>query len=306
MKPHAPQLGPQELSRRIRGCLLGGSLGDTLGGRYEGLSPPLDVIWGPPWSLSDDTQLTLATCEAIIENGRPDPETIAAAMARWHIDGRVTGLGAATRGALDALVRGGHWALVGRRGEMAAGNGAAMRIAPLAFFVDPDELEGRQLIRDVARITHHSEEAYVGALAIVIAMRAALLGAWTGGDGLLRHVLEQLPDSRVRDRLCEVEEDKPSTVVECAQRFGCSGYVVESVPLVLFAAQMLGALGFHETLSSIVEAGGDTDTNAAMAGQVMGCLIGVDDLLDERTSEVPDMQAILDVGEHLAGVLQCP
>jgi hypothetical protein len=47
----------------VRGCLLGGALGDAYGGIGErgGLR------------LSDDTQMTLATCEAIARTGRVDP-----------------------------------------------------------------------------------------------------------------------------------------------------------------------------------------------------------------------------------------
>jgi ADP-ribosylglycohydrolase len=174
----------------------------------------------------------------------------------------------------------------------------------LAFFVDPEKLEERQLIRDVSRITHHSEEAYVGALAIVVAVRFAFLGQWTGGDGLLSHVIEQLPDSRIRDRLEAIEDVQPGTIAEVAERFGCSGYVVDSVPLALFGAQMLGPIGFRDALCSIVEAGGDTDTNASMAGQVMGCAIGFDELPDERAA-LPCTESVIDIGGRLAEVLRC-
>jgi len=62
-------------------------------------------------------------------------------------------------------MRGTHWPLSGRSGEYAAGNGAAMRIAPLAFFVDASTRQ--QLIRDVCIITHKNDEAFVGCLAII-------------------------------------------------------------------------------------------------------------------------------------------
>ena len=58
-----------------------------------------------------------------------------------------------------------------------------MRIAPLAFFCDPSDETARRTIRDVARITHHHEEAYVGALAVVVAIRAVSTGPvnlWPG------------------------------------------------------------------------------------------------------------------------------
>lgn len=108
-----------------------------MGGPYEGGKGPFSVsldIFGP---LSDDTQLTLATCEAIIEIGRPEPEAIAKSFLRWFRERRISGVGASTLKALRDLDAGVHWTLAGRKGEMAAGNGAAMRIAPVAFLVDP-------------------------------------------------------------------------------------------------------------------------------------------------------------------------
>ena len=37
-----------------------------------------------------------------------------------------------------------------------------MRIAPLAFVLDAGDRSHRVIIRDVCRITHHNDEAYVG------------------------------------------------------------------------------------------------------------------------------------------------
>ena len=39
------------------------------------------------------------------------------------------------------------------------------------FVLDPTLEQNRTAIRDVSRITHHSDEAYVGALAVAIAVR---------------------------------------------------------------------------------------------------------------------------------------
>ena len=58
------------LTERIVGCILGGAIGDALGGPFEGVRVP--ITFEPPdiWLVSDDTQLTLATCEAICHPGR--------------------------------------------------------------------------------------------------------------------------------------------------------------------------------------------------------------------------------------------
>ncbi|WP_437292399.1 ADP-ribosylglycohydrolase family protein [Sorangium sp. So ce406] len=89
----------------------------------------------------------------------------------WLETGRISGVGPATLKAIRDLAAGAHWALAGARGEFASGSGAAMRAAPLSFFFDPSVEEGRRAIRDVARITHHSDEAYAGAPAVVVALR---------------------------------------------------------------------------------------------------------------------------------------
>ena len=200
---------------KITGCLTGGAIGDALGSAYEGKSPPIQFDESLDWNITDDTQLGLATCRAITVAHRVDPAAIADAFADAFRNQCVSRMGAATYQALEGLVAGGHWALVGRKGEQAAGNGAAMRVAPLAFCLDPENAQDRRTLRDVCRITHHHDEAYVGALAVVHAVNRAWNGCWTGGPGLVSSVAEQLPDSRVRDRLREFEN--PGTV-ECLCR----------------------------------------------------------------------------------------
>ncbi len=287
---------------RILGCLLGGAIGDAFGGVYENQSPPVDFTKDYDWRLSDDTQLTLATCEAIIEaNGQIEPAKIAARFAVWHRAGRVTGMGASTLKALTELSAGGHWALVGRKGERAAGNGAAMRSAPLAFFLNPQNPRDKQLIRDVSRITHHHDEAYAGALAIVTAIRAAFDGAWTGEPNLLGMVIDVLPDTSVRDRLMECARlDWP--LAEVARRFGNSGYVVESVPLAIYGAQQVASLGFATLLRELAATGGDTDTIAAMAGQIAGTLLGQHGLPNEFLTRLPEQEAIFLTARALAAL----
>ena len=186
---------------RILGCILGGALGDAWGGPWEG-NPSRTTFQIPSRSsVSDDTQLTLATCESIIENGGVHAERLASHFATWFATGRVTGIGASTLKAMRDLVAGVHWAVAGSRGEFSAGNGAAMRIAPLAFLLDPTTHADRTVIRDICRITHHNDEAYVGALAVVAAIRFILAGNWSDQNSLLVAVAESIPDSAVRDRI---------------------------------------------------------------------------------------------------------
>jgi len=274
----------------VLGCLLGGALGDAFGGVAERGRP----------CLSDDTQLTLATCEAILTDGKIAPASIAATFRSWFVARRLSGLGSATLKSLRDLEAGAHWGIAGARGEMAAGNGGAMRIAPLAFVLDAKS--DRQIIRDVVSITHRNDEAYLGALAVVVALQNPNA---TSPSDLLQRVAGELPDSRVRDNLSAVAA---SGAVEdlraLAQRFGSSGYVVETVPLALAAGWQMVSRGVQPVLAELATAGGDTDTIASIAGQFGGAQPGVAGLPDELMAQLPERDWITDLASRFSAFVE--
>jgi len=284
---------------QIMGCLLGGALGDAWGGPWEGRVGPIDFQIPTRSSVSDDTQLTLATCESIIENDCVDPECLASHFLTWFVKGRISGIGASTLKAMRDLAAGTHWALAGSRGEYAAGNGAAMRIAPLAFLLDPISPDNRRTIRDVCRITHHNDEAYVGALAVVLAIRSVLTGEWSQRNTFLGGVLDSLPDSAVRGRVEQLIglQIPPS---EIASRFGASGYVVDTVPLALYCAQFIAEESLPAVLVRAISAGGDTDTIASITGQIAGTVARIPSLSNDLFTGIQDSDAILRIAHQFA------
>ena len=184
---------------------------------------------------------------------------------------------------------------------MAAGNGAAMRIAPLAFFLDPNTMGDRRLLRDVCRITHKNDEAFVGALAVVVAIRTVISGTWDWVGSLLDHVATTLPDSSVRDRCFELAKLPPdASLVDVGQQFGCTGYVVESVPYALYGVQRIATNGFGSVLEQIISAGGDTDTNASIAGQVAGAWLGIGGIPMALIQRLSDSQSVLETARQIA------
>jgi ADP-ribosylglycohydrolase len=180
-----------------------------------------------------------------------------------------------------------------------------MRIAPLAFHLDPALAAHRQTIRDVCRITHHNEESYVGALAIVAAIRSHAFDDSSLPAQLFESVLRFLPDSRVRDRILELGAlPEKQTVADVAIQFGSSGYVVESVPLALYGARSIDRLPIDIVLRNAIQAGGDTDTVASMTGQIAGAWIGASQIPPKMIETLPSVRGIERITDAFAGTVQ--
>lgn len=290
----------KSLQEKFIGCIVGGSIGDAVGSYYENAANVSDIDFDQASGITDDTQLTIATCESILETGTVSPANIAGHFLRWYNSGRLVGLGSSTLKALRDLQMGAHWGLSGRSGEYAAGNGAAMRIAPLAFYLSPEN--DRQLIKDVCSITHKNDEAYIGALAVLYALDLVIKNKWSPGEQLLSAVIPHLPDTGVKDNLIKLEQYPHLSIAEAATLIGCSGHVVESVPFALFAAQKIREMRFKAILSSIIRCGGDTDTNASIGGQLIGAYLGYSGISADILAafqKLRDSEQILEVVEKL-------
>jgi ADP-ribosylglycohydrolase len=179
-----------------------------------------------------------------------------------------------------------------------------MRVAPLAFLLDPENSKQRTVLRDISRITHHNDEAYIGAVAIVSAVRAVAAEKWRPGDNLPLLVAESLPHTMVRERLLAIGSlNLDTSVWKVGRQFGCSGFVAESVPLALYAAGLIGRVGFRAALREAIVAGGDTDTIASMTGQIAGSWAGLSGIPPELVQLLPNREEILRLAHAFASVV---
>jgi ADP-ribosyl-[dinitrogen reductase] hydrolase len=284
-----------KLSDKLAGCILCGAIGDAIGSAYENLPNIKDeettYYFTKPkekpkiWAISDDTQLTLATCNAIILDQELLPETFAKEFLKLYKQRKIVGMGASVLKSMRELEIGLHWTQVGRQGEYAAGNGAAMRIAPLAFCKNID----KKKIKEICSITHKNDEAYVGALSIVLAIKAIIDEKWTGTENLIALITENIPDTSLKDRLIEINQSKFKTIKQVG-KLGNNGYVVNSVPLAIFAASKINEFGIEEIFNQLIEVGGDTDTNCSIAGQIIGTLIGKNEIPKELLNQLKTLK----------------
>jgi len=275
---------------------LGGAIGDAWGNSYE-LESVVDYsktyFWGEilkehenrEWHITDDTQLTLATCEALCTVPY-SPENLSKLFLIYYKTKKLSGVGASTLKALKDLEVGIHWSFSGRTGEYSAGNGVAMRIAPFAFFPSIS----REDIYNASKITHRNDEAYTGALSVFIAIRSVIKKEWNGENNLLEIIINQIPDTKVRDRLIEINNLPESATINDVSKFGNNGYVVNSVPLAIYSAAQILKIGMTKMFQELIKAGGDTDTNCSIAGQIAGTLLGIDNIPKALINKVRGMK----------------
>lgn len=167
----------------LRDCIYGLAVGDALGVPYEfrprGTFECTDMIgYGtheqPAGTWSDDTSMTLATCDSIRELGRIDTEDMRDKFVSWIANDDYTIDGVFDYGGTTArALRSGK----GGSGERDNGNGSLMRIAPLAF-ADATDKE----IREVSAITHAHRTSTESCVKFIELLRSEMDGAlpeWT-------------------------------------------------------------------------------------------------------------------------------
>jgi poly(ADP-ribose) glycohydrolase ARH3 len=167
---------------RARGALLGTFVGDALGMPFEGRPPeaiPLEVEMTEArlgrGTYTDDTEMMIALAESLLRHGAVLPDELGRAFQQAYDPRR--GYGAGTREALRLVAAGVPASEAATRlfdGQGSLGNGAAMRIAPVAVRFARDEARLLREAEASARTTHAHLFGIDAARAQAAAIAAAL------------------------------------------------------------------------------------------------------------------------------------
>jgi ADP-ribosylglycohydrolase len=303
------------------GCLIGQCLGDALGFVVEGYSPAAckryieDFVrtgrtdeFGrfpfPFGQYSDDSQLARELMQSYAALGRFDPADFAERIKMTFVEKRIVAFGYTTKEAVRRLCQGSSWEESGAP-PPAAGNGSAMRAAPVGlFFYDNPKLLVRAA-HDQGRITHGDPRSSAGSVAISGAVALALQGGkidavrfisdladWAGElSPVFSSELRKLPDwlSLPPEEAAAVISDAgfDPEYVDDDEWKGMSGFVVSSVLWSLYSF-LRSPDNYIETICTAISAGGDTDTTAAMAGAISGACLGISSIPSNMTKHLTD------------------
>lgn len=292
------------MNDRYRGTMLGTAVGDALGAPMEGAPrvPPsyLDSLdTDPPRTYTDDAAMALGIARSLVECGDFDGEHMANRLADMYADEPWRGYGAGPPQVFRNLRSGMAWdaAAAGMFGGSGSfGNGAAMRVAPIALFAHPDTDRVAHLAHLSALITHTHPEGIDGAVAQAVAVDRILAGE-SDTASLVEMVTRHVTTEVFRRRLSEV----PGVVAgeaDLAHTLGNGIAARDSVPTAL-ACFLSEPDSFRDVVRRAVGAGGDTDTLAAMAGALAGARVGLSGI-PENWRSVEHADRFIWVADELA------
>lgn len=239
---------------RARGMMLGHLIGDAMGSAYEFKQPfeelptyQYGVFGHAPGTGTDDTAVLRCTVGAI-QDGVFDQERYLTLLSEWAATGPLD-IGGQTRKAIK------HWEANGTPigadpQGFDAGNGALMGCAPLAF-LHPWNWEAAA--RALSESTHPSVESLHACTALVGACSYMLDGPDAGLPPMVGTLTEHWDPAGSKMGWCQ------GTL---SLAFKALGDVVAGWATPI------------EALQQVIQRGGDTDTNGAVAGALLGCAYG--------------------------------
>ncbi len=295
-EPEWPLVWPQKgqamadagVLARAQGCLLGQCSGDALGQLVEFRSAAeiarpypngvreladggaFNTLAGQP---TDDSELALMLARSIVKAGHYDAESAAQAYA-WWLGSHPFDVGNTTRAALGpalAAAKAGKSAAAAARkaaSMSSQANGALMRLSPLAIFAwsrKPEETA--KLAREDAALTHPDPVCRDANAVFAIAVAHAIK---TGAEpaAVFEFARDWASKSKCRpDVLVTLEAAR-----EAAPK--CDGQNIGWVRVALQNAfyELLHTRNLEEALVHTVGRGGDTDTNSAITGALLGAV----------------------------------
>jgi len=309
---------------RVAGALLGVHAGDSLGATVEFDSWEYinfrypngirEIVGGgvfewAPGQATDDTDLTRAVLLACLDPGQEIVITAARNMLDWY-EGRWPGrkpgshprdIGGATAAGLVAFKRSGDPSTSGA-GDGRAGNGSLMRCIPTALAVaDRDERIDHSM--RISAITHNDRRCTT-ACAAYNEIVAALIEGTSAADAVAigKAIAIELAAPDVADSISHGAQLDPAVLAATGQTQlpdDGSGFVLDS--LTLGVAALLDSRPLADVLIDIVRLGNDSDTNAAIAGGLLGARDGVDAIPEQWVSTLQFRDEFIRAASTLVG-----
>ena len=298
-----------DLRDRYRGTLLGLAVGNALGLPVESWPGaeirrryPKGIREIDPRELSlpwdDDLAQAVILAEAILEHDTLVNDDLAARLTQWfESNGR--GMGSQTRAVINALNLGvlpseAAKLVWERDGGQPAGNGAVMRCAPVAMRWPNDRAKLLAETENSARVTHHDPRCAWSAFAVNLAVAEALNGRTASIDS----IADSMEAAGVGPHtLLSVRGVAGRTLENLRLDGSAIGFTLKAMQAGLWCLEHPES--FEESVVAVIHAGGDTDTNGAVAGAILGALHGASSIPDRWTAHIAKADQLVSLADSL-------
>ena len=295
---------------RVVGGVLGLALGDALGAPFEFRRahdvpdpvPPLELPWmgSPPGSTTDDTAMARNLWRSLIaHDGSLALEDVLSRHLAWFASAPPD-VGNLTRRVLAGWRDGEPdpaAAYVATRGpEVSAGNGSVMYCAPLGFAYATRATELSHAAPALSALTHADQRCRTACLAVT--RTAAALVRGEPAEGSVRAAVASVEGLEGAE---ELEYLVGAAGVERPIDGPDQGFVFFTAGVAL--RTVAEGRAFEDGVRAVVALGGDTDTNAAVAGALLGAAHGAGALPHDWLDRLEDRAAIEDEAQALAAIL---
>ena len=272
---------PIKIRDRALGAFVGLAVGDALGAPVEFMSRDTfpyvtEMMAGgyfhlPAGAWTDDTAMALCLADSLFNYPDFDEQDLLNRFLKWLEHHENTSTGKCIGVGQNTLVVLGHYH---RTGEVLAprvkgrsdGNGALMRIAPVAVVNWSNQEKAREIASRQSRTTHNSILSEQICVAMVQILTSLISGqSWLASTNqIASYEVETVISSVFQGSWKHKDRDKISS----------SGYVVDTFEAALWAVEKTSS--FEEALIAAVNLGHDADTVGAVAGQIAGARYGFD------------------------------
>lgn len=243
--------------------MLGSIAGDVIGSIYERRAAPENFpLFSDSSRYTDDTVLTIATAAVLNKHDSPTATDFAESYIQYYQEYPNRGFGSGFK----------VWASIGDVTPVDSyGNGAAMRVSPVAWAYDGlEDIRVGTLL--TAFFTHNNIEAFRGARTV------------TAATYLARKKKSKSDISKYIRTTYGYTLKETSEELNAQFKFSsCQA----TVPLAIQA--FLKGDDFEGVIREAIAFGGDSDTIAAMAGSIAEAYYGIpDEIVKETRSRLPE------------------
>lgn len=297
---------------KAKGVIYGLAIGDALGAPSEFLR--LDQIkakYGEggigdlpnPALYTDDTQMSIAIAEALIEAGEKDVDVIMEAVReefiRWyHSPDNTRAPGGTCLKGVANLEKRIHWTKSGV--ARSKGCGCAMRVAPVGYLYQHDTQKLREVAHATGICTHGHPAADSACIGAAYLVKPAL-------DGVR-------PESMLQNLFsftAEISPDFDKTILKVAKCLHCDeeeaalsdigeGWVGEEAVALTLYCFLRHPESYERCVIRGANTNGNSDSIACIAGSISGAYLGVGAIPEKWVRRVEKSDHLADVARRLA------